>query len=68
MVEGLTVESLDDLVCSVSQGRFYGIDGSTCKYILDRPSDPPPSTRTDGVLLFLILLIGLKKQIDNCRR
>ena len=29
----------DDLICSVSAGKFYGISGNTCKFILTRPDD-----------------------------
>ena len=34
----------DDLVCSVNNGRFYGISGSSCSFIVD----PPASRRTRG--------------------
>ncbi len=33
--------TFDDLVCSVSHGRFYDIQGNKCKYIID-----PPDTGT----------------------
>ena len=39
----------DDVVCSVSQGKFYDINGSTCKFTLNRPSEDPSSTGSDGV-------------------
>ena len=39
----------DDVVCSVSQGKFYDINGNTCKFTLNRPSEAPSSTGSDGV-------------------
>jgi len=39
----------DDVVCSVSQGKFYDINGSTCKFTLNRPSEAPSSTESDGI-------------------
>ena len=43
-MEDWTDESWDDLISSVSAGRFYGISGSTCNYILDAPTVNPNST------------------------
>ena len=39
----------DDVVCSVSQGKFYDINGNTCKFTLNRPSEAPSSTGSDGI-------------------
>ena len=37
VMEDWTDESWDDLSCAVSKGKFYGISGDRCKYILPRP-------------------------------
>ena len=56
----------NDLQCSASVGRFYDINGGVCKFIVD----PPPNQHLQQLLLerkesmYLILLIGLVKQID----
>ena len=39
----------DDLICSVSEGRFFGISGSTCSFIVKAPPQKAPSTGNDKV-------------------
>ncbi len=34
----------DDLICSVNNGRFFGISGSTCSFMVDPPAANPNST------------------------
>ena len=34
----------DDVVCSVDNGRFYGISGRTCNFVVDPPAKLPDST------------------------
>ena len=36
-MEDWTDESWDDVTCSVNNGRFYGISGNTCNFIVDAP-------------------------------
>jgi len=38
----------NDLVCSVSVGRFYDINGDTCKFIVDPPPKKASSTTSTG--------------------
>ena len=38
----------NDLICSSSVGRFYDINGDTCKFIIDPPPKPAPSTTSTG--------------------
>ena len=38
----------NDLICSSSVGRFYDINGDTCKFIVDPPPKPAPSTTSTG--------------------
>jgi hypothetical protein len=51
----------DDVVCSVSQGKFYDINGNTCKFTLDRSSTPPPSTGKEGVTTIFNTLEWISK-------
>ena len=37
-MEDWTDESWDDLVCSVNNGRFFGISGSSCSFMVDPPA------------------------------
>ena len=37
-----------DLVCNASQGRFINIVGNTCKFILDKPPEPPVVASQQG--------------------
>ena len=46
LMEDWTDESWDDLVCSVNNGRFYGISGSSCNFIVDPPAKKANSTGT----------------------
>ena len=37
----------DDIICSVNNGRFYGISGSSCNFVVDAPvTNKAPSTRS----------------------
>ena len=36
-MEDWTDESWDDVTCSVNNGRFYGISGRTCNFVVDAP-------------------------------
>ena len=38
----------NDLQCSASVGRFYDINGGVCKFIVDPPPKPTPSTTSTG--------------------
>ena len=38
----------NDLICSSSVGRFYDINGDSCKFIVDPPPKPAPSTTSTG--------------------
>ncbi len=46
VMEDWTDESWDDITCSVNNGRFYGISGNTCNFIVDPPANKPDSTRS----------------------
>ena len=38
VMEDWTDESWDDVTCSVNNGRFYGISGNTCNFVVDPPA------------------------------
>jgi len=44
-MEDWTDESWDDVTCSVNNGRFYGISGNTCNFVVDPPAKKPDSTQ-----------------------
>jgi len=35
----------DDIICSVNNGRFYGISGSSCNFVVDPPAKKADSTQ-----------------------
>ena len=40
----MDVGFFDDLVCAVNNGRFYGISGNTCNFVVDPPAKKADST------------------------
>ena len=38
VMEDWTDESWDDVTCSVNNGRFFGISGNTCNFVVDPPA------------------------------
>ena len=45
VMEDWTDESWDDVTCSVNNGRFYGISGRSCNFVVDPPAKKADSTQ-----------------------